>query len=153
MKPKPSCYKAGAKIRRTGKNKTMELESQKVTVQKSQEELFQFLTNVENYEKIMPESKEKFEVKSKDTFAFALKGMPEIELQIKETREPEFIVLGSTSDKFNFSLDVVVEPAGENQSQAQLFFHGKFNAMMAMMVKGPLKKFISALADNTANLS
>ena len=130
----------------------MELESDKVRVQKSQEELFDFLTDVENYEQIMPESKEKFEVKSADTFSFALKGMPEIELQIKEKRAPEFIVLGSTSDKFNFALDVVIEPAGENQSVAQLFFHGKFNTMMAMMVKGPLKKFIATLADNTAKL-
>lgn len=130
----------------------MELESQKVTVNKSQEELFSFLTNVENYEKIMPESKEKFEVKSQDSFAFALKGMPEIELQIKEKRAPEFIVLGSTSDKFNFSLDVVIEDAGPGKSEAQMFFHGKFNTMMAMMVKGPLKKFIATLAENTAKL-
>ncbi|MFD2516611.1 SRPBCC family protein [Salinimicrobium flavum] len=130
----------------------MELESQKVTVQKSQQELYNFLTNVENYEQIMPESKEKFEVKSQDTFSFALKGMPEIELQIKETREPEFIVLGSTSDKFNFSLDVIIENAGPGQSEAQLFFHGKFNTMMAMMVKGPLKKFIATLAENTSKL-
>lgn len=130
----------------------MELESNKVTVQKSQQELFNFLTNVRNYEQIMPESKEKFEVKSQDTFSFALKGMPEIELQIQETREPELIVLGSTSDKLNFSLDVIIEPAGPNQSVAQLFFHGKFNTMMAMMVKGPLKKFIATLAENTSKL-
>lgn len=130
----------------------MELESDKVKVNKSQEELFNFLTNVENYEKIMPDTKEKFEVKSQDTFAFALKGMPEIELQIKEKREPEFIVLGSTSDKFNFALDVVIEEAGPEQSEAQMFFHGKFNSMMAMMVKGPLKKFIATLAENTSKL-
>ena len=130
----------------------MELESEKVRVQKSQQELFNFLTDVENYEKIMPESKEKFEVKSKDAFSFALKGMPEIQLQIKETRPPEFIILGSTSDKFDFSLDVVIEKAGENESLAQLFFHGKFNSMMSMMVKGPLKKFINSLAENTSKL-
>ena len=130
----------------------MELESNKVSVQKSQQKLFDFLTNVENYEQIMPESKEKFEVRSQDTFAFALKGMPEIELQIQETREPEFIVLGSTSDKLNFSLDVVIEPDGPEQSQAQMFFHGKFNTMMAMMVKGPLKKFIATLAENVSKL-
>ena len=134
------------------KIKKMNLESQKVHVNKSQQELFQFLTTVENYEQIMPESKEKFEVKSKDTFAFALKGMPEIWLQIKETREPNLIVLGSTSDKFDFSLDVVIEDAGNNTSNAQLFFNGKFNAMMAMMVKGPLNKFINSLAENVAKL-
>jgi carbon monoxide dehydrogenase subunit G len=130
----------------------MELESNKVSVNKSQQELFDFLTNVENYEKIMPDSKEKFEVKSQDTFSFALKGMPEIELTIKEKRAPEFIVLGSTSEKFNFSLDVVIEEAGPGKSEAQLFFHGKFNSMMAMMVKGPLKKFIATLAENTSKL-
>lgn len=130
----------------------MELESDKVTVQKSQQELFNFLTNVENYEQIMPENKEKFEVKSTDSFAFALKGMPEIQLQIKDTREPEMVVLGSTSDKFDFSLDVIIEAAGPNKSMAQLFFHGKFNTMMAMMVKGPLKKFIATLAENTSKL-
>ena len=130
----------------------MNLESQKVHVNKSQQELFQFLTNVENYEQIMPESKEKFEVKSKDTFAFALKGMPEIWLQIKETQEPNLIKLGSASDKFDFSLDVVIEDEGNNTSSAQLFFDGKFNAMMAMMVKGPLNKFINSLAENVSKL-
>lgn len=130
----------------------MNLESPKVNVDKSQQELYDFLLEVENYEQIMPESKEKFEVKSKDTFAFALKGMPEIWLQIKETKEPNLIVLGSTSDKFNFSLEVVLEDAGNNKSQAQLFFDGKFNAMMAMMVKGPLNKFIGSLAENLSKL-
>ena len=130
----------------------MELQSDKVTAQKSQQELFNFLTDVKNYEQIMPESKEKFQVISEDTFLFALKGMPEIALQIKETREPEYIKLGSTSDKFDFSLDVEIEPVSENQSMAQLFFHGKFNTMMAMMVKGPLKKFIGNLSENVAKL-
>lgn len=130
----------------------MNLESPKVNVDKSQQELFNFLTDVENYEQIMPESKEKFEVKSSDTFAFALKGMPEIWLQIKEKRKPNLIVLGSTSDKFDFSLDVVIEDAGNEKSQAQLFFNGKFNAMMAMMVKGPLNKFIGSLAENISKL-
>lgn len=130
----------------------MELQSDKVTVQKSQQELFNFLTDVKNYEQIMPESKEKFEVKSQDTFVFALKGMPEIALQIKETREPNYIKLGSTSDKFDFSLDVEIDAVTESQSQAQLFFHGKFNTMMAMMVKGPLKKFIGSLSENVSKL-
>lgn len=126
----------------------MNLESEKVTTQKSQQEMFDFLTNVENYKQVMPESLEKFEVTGPKSFLFQLKGMPEIELQITETREPELIVLGSTSEKLNFSLDLTIEPAGAEQSQVQLFFTGKFNAMMAMMVKSPLKKFINTLSEN-----
>lgn len=126
----------------------MNLESPKVTTHKNQQEMYNFLTNVENYKEVMPHSLEKFEVTSSDSFLFALKGMPPIELQIKETREPEQIVLGSTSDKFDFSIELLISPAGESQSDVQLFFEGKFNAMMAMMVKSPLKKFINTLSEN-----
>src|SRR5690606_23325554 len=126
----------------------MNLESPKVTTQKSQQEMFNFLTQVENYEQVMPQSLEKFEVTGQQSFIFSLKGMPQIELEIKETREPELVVLGSTSDKFDFSIDLIIEPAGESQSEVQLLFNGKFNNMMAMMVKGPLKKFIDTLSQN-----
>lgn len=114
--------------------------------------MFDFLTNVENYKQVMPESMEKFEVIASDTFLFTLKGMPQIALKITETKEPELVVLGSTSEKFNFSLKILVEPEGENQSVVQLLFDGKFNAMMSMMVKGPLTKFITNLSENMGKL-
>src|SRR5690606_4753091 len=126
----------------------MNLESPKVTTHKNQQEMFNFLTQVENYEQVMPDSLEKFKVTRPQAFIFSLKGMPQIELEIKETREPELIVLGSTSDKFDFSIDLNIESAGDDQSDVQLFFTGKFNTMMAMMVKGPLKKFIDTLSQN-----
>jgi len=126
----------------------MNLESNKVTTSKSQQEMYNFLTNVENYKQVMPQSLEKFQVTGENSFLFSLKGMPQIELEIKETREPELVVLGSTSDKFDFTIDLVIEPLGQEQSDVQLLFNGKFNAMMAMMVKSPLKKFIETLSEN-----
>ena len=129
----------------------MNLESPKVTTSKSQQELYNFLTNVENYEQLMPESIEKFQVTAPDTFLFSLKGMPEIELAITETVEPDLVVLGSTSDKFNFALNIIIEANGD-KSDAQMLFDGKFNAMMAMMVKSPLKKFINTLSESISTL-
>ena len=129
----------------------MNLESPKVTTSKSQQELYNFLTNVENYKQLMPESMEKFEVTAPDTFLFSLKGMPEIELAITETVDPDLVVLGSTSEELNFSLNIVIEANGD-QSDAQMLFDGKFNAMMAMMVKSPLKKFITSLSESISTL-
>ena len=40
----------------------MKLETNNVTVKKSQKELFQFLCKLENFEQLMPENIEKFEV-------------------------------------------------------------------------------------------
>jgi len=41
-----------------------------------------------------------------------------------------------------------IEDVSDDSSDVQLFFDGKFNAMMAMMVKGPLQKFIDTLIKN-----
>lgn len=114
--------------------------------------MFDFLTKVENYGQLMPENISKFEVTAPDTFLFALSGMPEIRLQIKKTVEPELVVLGSTSEKLDFSLNIAIESKSEGESLVQLTFEGKFNAMMAMMVKAPLKKFITVLSENVSKL-
>lgn len=130
----------------------MNIESPKVTADKSQQEMFNFLTKVENYEQLMPESKEVFEVRDEKTFVFGLKGMPVIKLEIQETIEPELVVLGSTSDKFDFKLKAHIEALSENKSEVKMEFNGEFNAMMAMMVKKPLTKFINTLAENIGKL-
>ena len=62
----------------------MNLESPKISVSKSPEDVFDFLANVKNFESLMPENISKFEVLTEDTFVFALKGMPEIILKKKE---------------------------------------------------------------------
>jgi len=125
----------------------MNLESPKVTVQKSKEEIFNFLSKAENFKDIMPENIDKFEA-SDDSFLFALKGMPEIRLNLLEKKSNNKVVLSSASDKFPFTLTADIEDVSDDSSDVQLFFDGKFNAMMAMMVKGPLQKFIDTLIKN-----
>lgn len=125
----------------------MNLESPKVTVQKTSQEIFDFLSKVENFEDIMPENIDKFET-SDDSFKFALKGMPEIRLKMQEQDAPKKIVLGSTSDKFPFTLTADIENDTDTSSNVQLKFDGEFNPMVAMMVKGPLQKFINTLIGN-----
>jgi carbon monoxide dehydrogenase subunit G len=61
----------------------MNIEGNKVTVGKSQKEMFEFLADLKNFEQLMPENTQKFEVDG-DSFLFGLKGMPEIRLVLKE---------------------------------------------------------------------
>lgn len=130
----------------------MNLESKKVTVARSNQYIFEALTDVKNFERLMPESIAKFEVTDQDSFIFALKGMPEIKLRKKEQTPNSKIVLGAASDKLPFTLVGNIEAVDEENCQIQLIFEGKFNPMMAMMVKGPIGKFIEALADNMNKL-
>jgi len=129
----------------------MNLESTKVTSQKSDVELFEFLADVKNFEQLMPENIDKFEVQD-DSFLFALKGMPEIRLKLQDKLPNNKIVLGSTSDKFPFTLTGHITKVDENSSEVQLIFDGDFNAMVAMMIKNPLQKFINTLVENIEKL-
>ena len=130
----------------------MNLESPKVTVQKSAQQLFDLLSDVKNFEKLMPENIAKFEVIGEDAFIFGLKGMPEIKLKMKEKVAPNKIILGAASDKLPFTLIANIDSVSDSSSEVKLDFEGDFNPMMAMMIKGPIGKFIETLAANMVNL-
>lgn len=130
----------------------MNLESPKVTVEKSSEYLFNALSDVKNFEKLMPENIAKFEVLGDDIFNFGLKGMPEIKLRMKEGIPYSKVVLNAASDKLPFSLTANIKALSENTSEVQLDFEGEFNPMMAMMIKGPISKFLETLATNMPKL-
>jgi hypothetical protein len=130
----------------------MNLESPKVTVEKSAQELFDLLSDVRSFEKLMPENIAKFEVIGDDAFIFGLKGMPEIKLKMKEKVAPSKIVLGAASDKLPFTLVANIDVVSDISSAVKLDFEGDFNPMMAMMIKGPIGKFIETLAGNMGKL-
>jgi ribosome-associated toxin RatA of RatAB toxin-antitoxin module len=130
----------------------MNLESPKVSIEKSAQELFDLLTDIKNFEKLMPENIAKFEVVENDAFIFGLKGMPEIHLKLKEKVAPNKIVLGAATDKIPFTLVTNIESVSDSASTVKFDFEGSFNPMMAMMVKGPIGKFIETLATNMVKL-
>ncbi|NLP57598.1 SRPBCC family protein [Lutibacter sp. B1] len=129
----------------------MNLESKKSVINKSQKEFFEFLTDLNNFEQLMPENTDKFEVDG-DSFLFSLKGMPEIRLVVKEKQEFSKIVFGAASSKLNFTLTTNINEVTDSTCETQLLFNGDFNPMMAMMVKSPLQKFINTLSENAEKL-
>jgi len=130
----------------------MKLESPKVLVNNSQEYIFNALSDVKNFEKLMPDTIAKFEVLGDNIFNFGLKGMPEIKLRLKEGVPHSRVNLAAASDKLPFTLVADLNKVSENSTEVQLFFDGEFNPMMAMMIKGPISKFIETLAENMNKL-
>ena len=124
----------------------MNLQSPKITIPKSASKVFDFLGNLKNFEKLMPENISKFELLEKDKFIFTISGMPEIVLEKKSEEAFNSIVLGSAAGKLDFTLETFITELSQQQSQVQLNFSGDFNPMMAMMIKGAITKFIETLA-------
>ena len=130
----------------------MYIETPKRTISKGDAEVFEFLTDFNNFEQLMPDSVAKFELLDEDSFVFALKGMPEIVLKRKEQTPNSQVILGAASDKLPFQLQIDINSVDENQSEVQWSFEGEFNAMMAMMIKAPITNFMSTLSENLANI-
>lgn len=130
----------------------MHIETSKKTIKKSNEAVYTYLTDLKNFEQLMPESIDKFEIIDEDTFLFALKGMPQIVLKRKEQVPFERVVLGAASEKLPFTLSAHITAIDDNTSEVMLNFEGEFNAMMAMMIKNPITNFMGTLSENLTKL-
>ena len=130
----------------------MTLNSTSNELKLSDQNLFNKLTDINNYEKIMPENISKFEIIDSNTLIFSLKGMPEIKLVFGEKISPSLITLNSSESKINFSLTAHINKIDESNCSFSLEFKGDLNPMIQMMVKTPLQSFINDLSNNISKL-
>jgi carbon monoxide dehydrogenase subunit G len=129
----------------------MNIDGNTVLLEKTQEALFNFFSDLTNFEKIMPANINKFEVDG-DSFLFGLPGMPEIRLVLSEKTAFSNVTLGAASSKLPFTLAANIKKVEENKSEVTLSFVGDFNPMMTMMIKKPLTKFVETLTENIGKL-
>ncbi len=130
----------------------MLIETPNKKIPKGDKEVFDFLTDLKNFEKLMPENIDKFELITEDRFLFSLKGMPEIVLERKGQTPNSQIVLGAASDRLPFTLTADIAKLSESESEVALRFNGEFNAMMGMMIKKPITNFIGTLSENLGKI-
>ena len=130
----------------------MEIATEKKTVPKSIKDVYEFVIDLKNFEQLMPDSIDKFEVLDNDTFLFALKGMPQIVLKRNNQQPFNQLVLGAASEKLPFTLKDDIDSKNENETDVVLSFTGEFNPMMAMMIKTPITNFMNALSDNLSRI-
>ena len=123
----------------------MTLESSTIKIPTSAEDIFNHLTDVGNFEGLMPENITKFKLMGENKFVFALAGMPEIMLEKKIQYPNERIILGAADID---AIEINISSIGIRECEAKILFEGKFNPMMSMMIKGPISKFIETLAIN-----
>jgi hypothetical protein len=129
----------------------MNIEGKTALLEKTQEDLFNFFSDLTNFEKIMPENINKFEIDG-NSFLFGLPGMPEIRLVLAEKTPYTNVTLGAASSKLPFTLAANIKKIEENKSEVTLSFVGEFNPMMTMMIKKPLTKFVETLSENIGKL-
>lgn len=116
----------------------MEIQSQKVEVNASQEEVYNFLANAANIEALLPSKNiQDFEATA-TACSFKVQGGFTISLE-QSNMVPNQQIGMKSGEKSPFPFDLTVHIKEENGTTVgYLLFNGKLNKMMQMMVKKPL---------------
>ena len=118
--------------------------SPEVIVNRTAEDFFTKIGDLNNLKEIMPSQIEDFE-STATTCSFKMKGMPALNLELGEKTPFSKISLTAKGSQVPFSLDCFITEKGE-QCQARLEINAELNMMMKMMVEKPLTQFLDVLA-------
>ncbi|HBH06751.1 MAG TPA: hypothetical protein DDX92_09125 [Flavobacteriales bacterium] len=122
------------------------IKSETVKIDKPLNEVFDFLRDLNNLEKLMPHDRIDNWESTAEECRFTIKGLAGIGME--KTGEDERGKIRMTSkgkNPFDFVLDVDMNEV-EGGTEAQLIFDGKMNPFMKAMVDKPLKNFFNHLA-------
>lgn len=119
----------------------------------SQEKLFQFLSDLNNFEQLMPEGKIEKWSSSSEECEFTIKGMARIGLK-KVSEEPNSLIKITSFGKvpFSFDLDIHLNDKGD-KTESYMVFKGDINPFMKMMVEKPLTNFFNILVSTASELN
>lgn len=130
------------------------IETNHQNTQTSAEKLFVFLSDMNNYQQLMPEDKIEKWQSEKNQCEFTIKGMARIGMQIEETESPNSIKIKSFGKvPFPFDLNIHINPINDKSADLFMIFNGEINAFMRMMVEKPLTNFFNMLVDKGAKLN
>ncbi len=126
----------------------MKLESKIAKVKYSDERVFTFLTDFNNFKKLIPENKVRNWKSDENSCSFSVKPVGETGIKIIEKEPFKLIKLKSLdNDKFNFTFWVQLKQVEENDTRIKLSIEADLNPMIEMMAKKPVEEFLDKLTD------
>ena len=124
--------------------------SPEIIVNRSAEDFFIKIGDLNNLKEIMPSSIKNFE-STETTCSFKIKGMPTLNLELGERNPFSKISLTAKDSQVPFSLDCFITEKGD-QCQVILEINAELNMMMKMMVEKPLTQFLDVLASKMGEI-
>ena len=125
----------------------LDIKSQTVSLSSSAKDVFNFLTDLTNYNQLLPEKNISDFSSTKDSCQFKVQNIYLIGFEINETNEPTKIKLRSSSNSpIKFELIVNISNSN-NETEVFLDCQADVSGMVKMMVEKPLENLFSHMAD------
>ena len=122
------------------------IESEKQDCDNSAENIFNYLSDFNNFKSLMPPQVTDWNSTS-DECSFVIKGMATIGMKIQnKVPHSKIEIVSHGKNPFNFALHVHLSETAPGKTTGQLVFEAELNPMLRMMVEKPLTNFFNMLA-------
>ncbi len=130
------------------------IESKIGVVKQPAEKIFNFISNFNNFNQLIPEDKVKDFESSNDTCRFKVEGIGQAGLRIIEKEPHKLIKISSDEETtFDLLLWIQIKEVEPGDSRLKITTEVNLNPMMATMVRKPLKNFIDTLIDQAEKIN
>jgi carbon monoxide dehydrogenase subunit G len=129
------------------------IESDQVRIEKSAEEVFNFLSDFGNIGKLMPDQVTGFEYDA-DTCKFTITGMATLGMKyLSKTPYSEIVIQKYEKAPFDFNLICDIKEITPMSTQLQMVFDADLNPFLKMMAERPLSNFLNMLLKKYQEIS
>ncbi|MGB0403577.1 MAG: hypothetical protein ACPGEG_05720 [Salibacteraceae bacterium] len=123
------------------------IKSKEVQINSGSLDIYNFLSDLNNLQNLMPEDKVLNWKSDKETCSFTIKGLSGIGMKKESGTEGEKVhIVSHGKNPFDFTLDIDLKEAN-GSTKAQLTFDGNMNFMIQTMASGPLTNLFNMMAD------
>lgn len=132
----------------------MKLESKIGRIESSDERIYNFLTDFNNFKNLIPEDKVSNWQSDENSCRFTVSPIGETGVKVVEKKPCKLIKLSSIDEnKYNFIFWVQLKQVAENDTHIKLTLQTDINPVMQMMAKKPLQEFLDKLVDQLTRYS
>ncbi len=122
------------------------IESEKKQINIPQDVVYKFLTDLNNFEKLLPDGISNWQ-SDVDSCSFTLPNIPQIGLWVaKRTPISKIILKSKSGSPFSFDILTAIKPIDIQTTTVHFTMNADLNFMMKMIAVKPLTNFLNTLA-------
>lgn len=132
----------------------MKIDGKKAVISASQNKVFQFLSDFNNYETLMPEQIVNWQ-SDQETCSFTIKGMADLKLKFARKEASKLLELvpeGKTPVKFSLLVHLEQDTLNEQKTVVNVHVDADLNPMLAMIAKRPFENLANTISEELKNV-
>jgi len=130
------------------------IESRIGFIKESEERIYSFLSDFNNFKNLVPADKVKNWESNADSCSFTVEGIGPVGLRILEKEPNKLIKITSEGKKpVPFTVWIQIKEVAEKDSRIKITADVDVNPLMIAMIKSPLKSFVDTLVEQAEKMN